>query len=57
MDKPENSKYTCCICDEKCVGWGHNPYPVRKQGGYPSKNRCCETCNITVVIPTRLGNL
>ncbi len=46
----------CCICDGEIEiqhGWdgGHNPAPV-KTG---DKDRCCDTCNMTVVIPARLA--
>jgi len=51
----------CCICDGKIdkhytpegkMYWdmGHNPAPV-KTG---EKERCCDNCNSTVVIPARL---
>lgn len=35
--------YTCCICGEKCVGFGNNPYPLRERG------RCCDLCNMQVI--------
>tara|TARA_R110002020_G_scaffold276042_8_gene491288 strand:- start:2151 stop:2408 length:258 start_codon:yes stop_codon:yes gene_type:complete len=51
----------CCLCDgevdkhytpEGEMYWdkGHNPAPV-KTG---EDDRCCDTCNATVVIPARL---
>lgn len=43
----------CCICGETFTGYGNNPYPVVKD-----KNaRCCDDCNISVVIPARLEEL
>lgn len=51
---------TCSICggrnepwpdkDGKIMGYGNNAQPV-------NDGRCCETCDITVVIPTRIGRL
>ena len=45
----------CVICSSDILhqsnGWdkGHNPSPIKEDG------RCCEECNSTVVIPTRLS--
>ena len=48
----------CIICTDEILpqpisGWdkGHNPYPVKDKG------RCCEDCNSTIVVPTRLIGL
>lgn len=38
----------CCICGKKIQGVGNDPYPVREKG------RCCQYCNLTVVIPERI---
>tara|TARA_R110002049_G_scaffold203080_1_gene373658 strand:+ start:13 stop:438 length:426 start_codon:yes stop_codon:yes gene_type:complete len=38
----------CILCDKKIIGYGNNASPVKT-------GRCCDTCNIEVVIPTRLG--
>lgn len=38
-------KYTCCICGKEFDGYGNNPYPTHSEG------RCCDTCNLTIVIP------
>ncbi|MCS7106239.1 MAG: hypothetical protein NZ942_02905 [Candidatus Aenigmarchaeota archaeon] len=38
----------CVICGEEIKGEGNNPRPVK------SKGRCCDNCNMLVVIPTRL---
>ena len=37
----------CCICGNGYGGHGNNAEPVRT-------GRCCDTCNMTVVIPARL---
>ena len=36
-------------------GWdrGHNPWPLRMN----EDDRCCQTCNDTVVVPTRIRML
>ena len=48
----------CIICTDEILpqpisGWdkGHNPWPVKEKG------RCCEDCNSTIVVPTRLIGL
>lgn len=38
----------CCICGLYFTGFGNNPAPVKNKG------RCCDTCNNTIVIPTRI---
>lgn len=38
----------CSICEDKISGWGNNAAPV-------NDGTCCDKCNWTVVIPTRLG--
>jgi hypothetical protein len=38
----------CCICNEKFIGWGSNPYPVKEDG------ECCKPCDDNVVIPARI---
>lgn len=42
-----NDLRVCCICGYKYVGYGNNAEPV-------AKGRCCDDCNLGVVIPTRL---
>ena len=44
----EESEYICCICGEIYKGFGNNPAPVKYKG------RCCNHCNNSVVIPTRI---
>lgn len=38
----------CSICGREYIGWGNNAQPV-------NDGRCCDSCNNTYVIPTRLG--
>ena len=40
-------EYICCICGKRFKGYGNNPDPVKEEG------RCCDECNIKVVIPAR----
>lgn len=46
----------CCLCGQPCEAWhepptgyGHNPAPFGMEG-----ERCCASCNDTVVLPERL---
>jgi len=39
----------CCICGNYFEGYGNNPAPVKTEG------RCCNFCDDTVVIPTRIA--
>jgi hypothetical protein len=43
--------YVCCICKEDKVGYGNNPNPVEEKG------KCCDKCNIEIVIPKRIEEL
>ena len=47
--KLDKGKKTCSICKKPFLGFGHNPEPIM---GY--ENRCCESCNVEVVIPVRI---
>ena len=38
----------CCICNEKFIGWGNSPYPVKEDG------ECCKPCDDNVVVPARI---
>ena len=40
----------CKICNETFLGHGHNAQPV-------TNGRCCDVCNDTQVVPTRLNNM
>ena len=45
----------CVMCKEEIIttiyGWsgGNNPAPAANEG------RCCDECNMTIVIPMRIG--
>jgi len=44
----ESNKKCCVICDCSIVGqYGNNPAPVKTTG------RCCDECNVKVVLPAR----
>ena len=47
--KKKNS-FRCCICGKEVSGYGNNPFPVFENG------RCCNKCNMNVVIPVRFAN-
>jgi hypothetical protein len=49
-ETPQGGK--CCLCEGNYEGWGHNPYPLVEEEDYES--RCCDHCNATRVIPTRI---
>jgi len=38
--------HKCCICKKGYRGYGSNALPI-------SKGRCCDDCNINVVLPER----
>ena len=40
------NKIKCCICGNPIDGYGHNSEPV-------NHGRCCNKCNVEVVIPRR----
>ena len=44
-----NKRFTCCLCGKEETGWGNNPAPVSNADA-----RCCDRCNATLVIPTRM---
>lgn len=46
----ENYK-KCCICGKVFEGYGNNPWPVRENG------KCCDNCNLEVVVPVRISQL
>lgn len=53
MEKTTNNiieQKICSICGEKYVGYGNNSHPV-------NNGRCCDICNMLVVIPTRLRQI
>ena len=47
-----NEKFICCLCGKEVIGsWGNNPWPL----SHDINERCCDKCNMTKVIPARLG--
>lgn len=44
----EKDNKECCICGKSFIGWGNNPYPLKRDG------LCCDKCNNEKVIPARL---
>jgi hypothetical protein len=38
----------CCLCKVNIKGYGNNAQPLKN-------GRCCDECNITKVIPARIG--
>ena len=45
----DKSNY-CCICNKPFTGYGNNAEPVKS-------GICCDSCNLDVVIPTRLSQI
>ena len=45
MDYYGEPTFICVLCDEEKYGYGHNPWPVVKNG------ECCGNCNTRYVIP------
>ena len=48
--EPQNNPFdtkTCSICKKSYIGYGNNALPV-------NSGRCCDDCNLQVVIPQRL---
>lgn len=43
--------YICCLCGEEHEGFGNNPYPLVTN----VELRCCDYCNMRLVIPTRIA--
>lgn len=46
-------EFVCCICGQKFMGWGNNPWPVVDN----EDARCCDDCNSGTVIPARLAQM
>ena len=42
--------FTCSICGNRFIGFGHNPYPVTKG----EEDLCCSACDSLYVIPARM---
>lgn len=41
----------CCLCGKPLGEYGNNPWPVSNYG------ECCDSCNLTRVIPARIGGV
>lgn len=48
MEKTYQRARKCCICGGKIKGHGNNPAPIKEEG------LCCDSCNLNIVIPTRI---
>lgn len=44
-------KFKCVICGSEVEEYGNNPMPVEEEG------KCCDLCNLLIVIPARMGLL
>jgi hypothetical protein len=44
---PEFRRYTCCICEDICTGWGNNPEPLMDDRN--GTVECCDKCNDKVI--------
>lgn len=54
MTKKEE-KFICCICKGEATGYGNNPAPLCADKLANFKDaRCCNLCDIEIVIPTRI---
>lgn len=42
--------FTCSICDFPSRGYGNNAEPINSE-------RCCDDCNMTVVVPARFHHI
>lgn len=52
VEVKEMGKPVCCFCGKECENeWGNNPWPVNKD----EEARCCNECNMSVVVPARLA--
>ncbi len=56
----KDKELSCCLCKNPIeveieTGWkyGHNPAPLGKN----KDERCCRSCNESVVLPVRIGNM
>lgn len=44
-------EFVCCICGQKFMGWGNNPYPLVED----EDARCCDECDGQVVMARIAG--
>jgi hypothetical protein len=40
----DKEEYICCLCGDRCEGYGNNPYPIKLRG------RCCNTWDGYVIL-------
>jgi hypothetical protein len=45
-------KFICCLCDKEVEGYGNDPSPIQTEN---ENDECCDECNLTKVIPTRIN--
>jgi hypothetical protein len=45
-------KFKCCLCGEEVEGYGNDPSPIPTEN---ENDECCDVCNLTKVIPTRIN--
>lgn len=52
----ETNVRTCCLCGQRFIGWGNDPWPVLPEIELKDDEDavCCDECNFTRVIPARL---
>lgn len=50
MSASKNTTIVCCFCKKDAGKYGNNPEPVM---GTP--NKCCDQCNLKVVLPARFN--
>ena len=49
MNASKNTKIVCCFCKKDAGQYGNNPDPVMDG----TKHRCCDKCNLKIVLPAR----
>jgi len=45
-------KFKCCLCGKEVEGYGNDPSPIQTQN---EDDECCDECNLTKVVPTRIN--
>ena len=50
MKFESNMEFKCCFCGEVFEGYGNNPWPMADD----TKHRCCNVCNMRIVVPARI---
>jgi hypothetical protein len=43
----------CVLCGKEFTEWGNNPEPVAPY----EDGQCCDWCNMTIVLPARMGRM